>query len=228
MALSREISVVIPVYNRAPMVVQAIDSVLSQPGFTWQILVVDDGSTDDSSAAVQHLANAGKPVTLIRHDRNRGVSAARNTALRLVSKPLVGFLDSDDLMVQGSYEALWHILNAQPEIDISHGLREDIPMSAGSAAFARSLTLPASTLCLSGLLVRAQLVRATGFFDEDLRRAEDIEWFHRIPDIKARVGLHPQVTLQRRIGADNLTEDLEGLRRARLAWVRKHRQREDQ
>lgn len=110
MVLSREISVVIPVYNRASLVVEAIESVLSQPGFTWQIVVVDDGSTDDSSAAVQELVTAGKPVTLIRHENNRGVSAARNTALRLASKPLVGFLDSDDLMTTGSYEALWQIL----------------------------------------------------------------------------------------------------------------------
>ena len=222
MVLSREISVVIPVYNRASLVVEAIESVLSQPGFTWQIVVVDDGSTDDSSAEVQQLVTAGKPVTLIRHENNRGVSAARNTALRLASKPLVGFLDSDDLMTPGSYEALWQILNSQPEIDIAHGLREDIPMPGAGQAFARAQTLPAPTLCISGTLMRAQRVQSTGLFDEDLRRAEDIEWFHRVPDLADRVGLHPEVTLKRRLGADNLTGDIDALRRARLAWVRKH------
>src|SRR5688572_28062706 len=88
------VSVVIPVYNRPDAVRRAIQSVLGQTDQDFEIIVVDDGSTEAVAAAVASIPD--RRVRLIRHDRNRGGSAARNTGIRASKAPLVAFLDSDD------------------------------------------------------------------------------------------------------------------------------------
>ncbi len=87
------ISVVIPTYNRAQFVTEAIDSVLAQTFTDYEIIVVDDGSTDDTR---QRLARYDNRISYIFQE-NRGVSAARNTGIRASSSEWVAFLDSDDI-----------------------------------------------------------------------------------------------------------------------------------
>jgi glycosyltransferase involved in cell wall biosynthesis len=94
LAVTPKVSVVIPVLNRPVAVRRAIDSVLTQTFQDFEIIVVDDGSTDETAAAVQ--ACVDPRITLTRHDRRRGGSAARNTGIRAGSAPYVAFLDSDD------------------------------------------------------------------------------------------------------------------------------------
>src|SRR5262245_51722410 len=89
-----KVTVVIPVFNRAQAVQRAVASVLAQTCQDFEIIVVDDGSTDSTPAVVAALSDPR--LTLIRHERNRGGSAARNTGYRAGSAPFVAFLDSDD------------------------------------------------------------------------------------------------------------------------------------
>ena len=88
------VSVIIPTYNRAAFIAAAINSVLDQTCPPDEIIVVDDGSTDDTSRV---LSQFGPPVTVIRQ-QNARVSAARNTGLRAATSDAVIFLDSDDMM----------------------------------------------------------------------------------------------------------------------------------
>jgi glycosyltransferase involved in cell wall biosynthesis len=92
------VSVVIPVWNRANVIAPAIDSILAQrlPGPDWslQIIVVDDGSTDGLADALRPY---GAVITCIRHERNAGAAAARNTGIAAASGDLLAFLDSDDV-----------------------------------------------------------------------------------------------------------------------------------
>ena len=81
-------------FNRAAPVRRAIESVLAQTCQDFEIIVVDDGSTDGTAAAVETFAD--RRITLIRHEQNRGGSAARNTGIRASSAAYVAFLDSDD------------------------------------------------------------------------------------------------------------------------------------
>src|SRR5215467_5799913 len=92
------ISVVIPVWNRAHVISRAIASVLGQdlPAGDWsiQVLVVDDASTDDLGGALRRF---GPQVRCIRHERNAGAAAARNTGIRAAKSDYLAFLDSDDV-----------------------------------------------------------------------------------------------------------------------------------
>ena len=87
----QRVAVVIPTYNRAPLLVRAVRSVLDQTGAADEVIVVDDGSTDATAEAVADL-----PVRLVRQ-ANAGAAAARNRGVREATSPWVAFLDSDDL-----------------------------------------------------------------------------------------------------------------------------------
>ena len=93
-------SVVIPTYNRARLVCEAIDSVLMQNIADIQIIVIDDGSTDDTKSA---LARYG-PLIQYAFQENRGPAAAKNAGIRLAAGEFVSFLDSDDIWLAGKLE----------------------------------------------------------------------------------------------------------------------------
>lgn len=87
------VSIVIPTYNRQELVIEAIESVLAQSYRDFEIIVVDDGSTDETSARLEHYSNRIE----YRKQKNQGVAAARNTGIRLSQGEFICFLDSDDL-----------------------------------------------------------------------------------------------------------------------------------
>ena len=89
------VSIVVPCFNRAGLVGQVVESVRRQTLCEWELIVVDDGSSDDLPAALRS-AQADARVRLIRHEVNRGVSAARNTGIAAARGRFVAFLDSDD------------------------------------------------------------------------------------------------------------------------------------
>jgi glycosyltransferase involved in cell wall biosynthesis len=90
------VSVVIPTYNRAEQVVQAVRSALAQDWNSIQVLVVDDASTDDTRERVLELAREDERVRLVAQERNQGPSAARNRGIDEAMFPVVAFLDSDN------------------------------------------------------------------------------------------------------------------------------------
>lgn len=107
------LSILIPVYNVEPYLRACVQSVLSQPTAGVQVLLVDDGSTDDSRRLAAQLCAQNAPVMrLLLHDRNRGLSAARNTLLDAATGRHVWFVDSDDELLPGALAALRSIVDA--------------------------------------------------------------------------------------------------------------------
>src|SRR5438093_5222124 len=120
------ISVVMPVYNRAASVRAAIDSVLTQTFTHFELLVVDDGSTDGSGDVI---AAIGDPrIMLVRLDNNRGANAARNEGLRQARGRIVSFLDSDDLYLPHKLATVAATFAAQPGLGcMVHSFRKLSP-----------------------------------------------------------------------------------------------------
>lgn len=109
------VSVVMPVFNRAGLVGQAVASVLAQTYPHWELLVVDDGSTDDTLAQLQALAKGEPRIRLLPHGSNRGHAAARNTGLAAASGDWIAYLDSDNTWAPDYLAAMVGAVALQPD-----------------------------------------------------------------------------------------------------------------
>lgn len=111
-----KVSTVIPTYNRGYIIADAVNSAVNQRYCDHEIIVVDDGSADDTRQVVERLDNA--QIRYIRHDHNRGCSAAYNTGIAAANGQLVAFLDSDDIWKPGYLELQVSFLLRHPEVDL--------------------------------------------------------------------------------------------------------------
>jgi glycosyltransferase involved in cell wall biosynthesis len=121
------VSTIITVYNRPALVVEAIDSVLSQSHQDIEVLVVDDGSTDDTGDVIRRHA-ARHPAIRYVHRENGGFARAVNTALPLVTGEFVQFLDSDDVLMPDKFAAQIDGLRAHAECGISYCFAREYPL----------------------------------------------------------------------------------------------------
>ncbi|MFM6456289.1 MAG: glycosyltransferase family 2 protein, partial [Planktothrix sp.] len=98
---SPQVSVIIPVYNGERYISQAIDSVLSQTDSNYEIIIVDDGSTDNTHQIIQHYIEKCQDLDLIRYifQSNQGVAAARNQGIQIAKGEFIALLDQDDVFL---------------------------------------------------------------------------------------------------------------------------------
>jgi glycosyltransferase involved in cell wall biosynthesis len=101
------LSIIVPVYNKGPYLEQCVASILEQSFADFELILVDDGSTDNSGIMCDQLGLADHRVKVV-HQHNQGVSAARNAGLALAQADYIGFVDADDLIEQRMYETLLH------------------------------------------------------------------------------------------------------------------------
>ena len=129
------VSVVIPTYNRAQMVCQALDSVAAQTYRPIELIVVDDGSTDDSARAIaewgERNSSDGLSLTCL-HQPNQGQNAARNTGIAAATGEYVAFLDSDDLYLPDKLEKQVALLAGRPELGAAYCGIVDVDLREGS------------------------------------------------------------------------------------------------
>lgn len=179
------VTVIIPTYNRGWIIQEAIDSVLDQDFNDYELIVVDDGSDDNTR---EILGAYGKAIMILRQP-NRGVSAARNRGIAEAAGRLIAFLDSDDLwlprklttQVKFFAENADAVINQTQEIWIRNGVRVNPKKrhhKFSGMIFERSLAL-----CLvspSAVMIKKSLFDAVGGFDEDLPACEDYDLWLRI------------------------------------------------
>ena len=110
------ISVIIPTFNRAALLKQALDSVLAQTHDNWEAIVIDDGSTDDTDAVLREY---GAHITARRVD-HAGAGVARNVGLQIATGDLITFLDSDDLLSPIALASQVAYLASHPEVTIAY------------------------------------------------------------------------------------------------------------
>ena len=193
-----EITVIIPTFNREEYVPKAIDSVLNQSFQNYEIVVVDDGSTDNTRAALQHYGKAIRYICQV----NQGVSAARNAGIRVATGEWVAFLDSDDEWVRDYLETQMEYAGSNSTICMQstdacviqpNGRNHryfQINQSIGKFKGCDYLLVerPFSFIVRHGpwqigsTIVRRAAIKKAGLFDVTLRLSEDF-------DLMARVGL---------------------------------------
>ena len=182
-----QVSVVIPTRNRGEFLPAALNSVLAQQFGDFEVIVVDDGGTADSTAAVENCRDPR--VRLVRHQQRRGGAAARNTGIAASAAPYVAFLDDDDEWYPNKLGLQVELLQARPAhvgvvytgYDIvADGkiCRQIVPAQSGNLATSLlSENLVGGT---SSVLVRREFLIAAGGFDESLPSFQDYDLWLRL------------------------------------------------
>jgi glycosyltransferase involved in cell wall biosynthesis len=219
------VSVVIPTYNRWPMIGEAVESVLAQGYGLFEVIVVDDGSTDGTT---ERLEKYGSRVRLISLQRG-GVSAARNYGASIAGGRYVAFLDSDDLWLRQKLGIQTSFMEQHPEVQICQ--TEEIWMRRGAKVNPRAKHAKPSgdifrrslDLCLvspSAVMMTKDLLNQFGGFDESFPVCEDYDLWLRIAKDHA-IPLIPEPLVVKRGGhADQLSHSIWGMDRYRVQSLR--------
>ena len=179
------VSVVIPTHNRTETLPRALDSVLEQTVAPNEIIVVDDGSTDDTA----RLINENYPQIRYLHQENSGVSAARNHGIRKARGDWIALLDSDDAWLGEKLSAQLALIKANPayrlchteEIWVRNGVRvNQMKKHAKSGGEIFSKCLPMCVISPSSAMIHRSLFEEVGLFDESLPACEDYDLWLRI------------------------------------------------
>jgi glycosyltransferase involved in cell wall biosynthesis len=220
------VSVIIPTYNRKTMLQEAVASVLAQSFRDFELIVVDDGSTDGTAADLRSRCEARLRVL---EQARRGVAAARNLGVRAARGEYIAFLDSDDTWLPRKLERQMDFMRAGPrrisqteEIWIRDGRRVN-PMKKhrkpSGDVFRASLEL-----CLvspSAVLMTRELFEEAGGFDESFEVCEDYDLWLRIAQNHA-IDLLPELLVVKRGGhADQLSRSTWGFDRFRVRALKK-------
>jgi glycosyltransferase involved in cell wall biosynthesis len=216
MTSHRGLTVVIPTYNRADLLGEAIDSVLAEKWPNLELLVVDDGSTDETPAL---LAGYGDQLTVIRQE-NAGESAARNTGIRAARHDLVALLDSDDYWLPGKLWQQMELFDRDPEPDVTFTAYTrigDVPEEevilggwAGTQEDALEQLLIGCRINTSTAIVRRAALIDVGLYDTSLRCAQDYDLWLRLAAAGYRSAYVPEPLAIYRIhsGAVSLDPEL--------------------
>ncbi len=227
-----KVSVVIPTHNRANLLGRAVRSVLAQTFSDLEVLIADDASTDETSAMLRAI---GDPrIKHLRHDTNRGVSAARNTGLTNAAGEFIAFLDDDDEWLP---EKLRIQLSRFEELGDSVGLvysgfyelkgetnrvvAEVIPTERGRIF--ESLLRQGTFSHASAILVRARCFETVGLFDETIRYGEDFDMWLRLAK-KYEFDFVPVSLVRRYVHADGLTQNYDAIISGNEALLKKYRE----
>lgn len=198
------ISVVIPVFDAAAYLSDALESVRAQDLTDYEVLVVDDASTDASG----EIASAFDEVRVLRHDDKRGAAAARNTGIRLARGRLIAFLDADDRWMPAKLRLQADYLRRHAEVGYAVTMKQDFlepGTSRPSWLKADALDRPTLSLGASTLMVRREVFDEVGLFDPRHEIREDTDWFERCERAGVARGVVDHVLLERRVHDGNLS-----------------------
>jgi glycosyltransferase involved in cell wall biosynthesis len=207
------LSVVIPTWNRVHLVCEAVESALSQRTGQVEVIVVDDGSTDDTANTLTR--RFGSRIHLLRLLNRRGVGAARNAGIRIANGELLAFLDSDDLWLPGKLDAELRVFAQFPEAEavvsdslcFVEGLADDdsrfertglLAAARGEVRWVSEIewlwTNSLNAVQMSSVIMRRKVLAQIdgALFAEDLRSCEDWEFQMRLYH-RCRVAVLPEV-----------------------------------
>jgi glycosyltransferase involved in cell wall biosynthesis len=215
-ARNATVSVIIPVYNTAQFVAEALDSVLAQTYTDYEIIVVNDASPDTEMLEKVLVPYCGRITYIVQE--NGGLCAARNAALKASRAPYVAMLDSDDRWHPEYLASQLALLNADPGIDV---LYPDAKRFTAAGVDAKPLSdsyalrseisflrvLARECQIYGGVTARRSTLLEVGLYDEDLRSAEDLDLWLRILKAGGRIAYNDRVLAYYRFREGSLTSN---------------------
>jgi GT2 family glycosyltransferase len=225
-------SIIIPAYQAASFIAGTVESALNQTVPALEVIVCDDGSTDDLQGALRPYLER---ITLLRQ-KNAGTASARNTAVRAASGDFIALLDHDDIYLPERIEALGELAAMRPDLDV---LATDCYFELESQIFARcyedSNPFPTSDQrraileanFVSGPVVRRTRLLDIGGFDESISVTDDWDCWIRLIFDGARVGLVAEPLHHYRFSEGSLSSSLPNLVEGRIVTLEKAAARSD-
>lgn len=223
-----------PAYNRAAVIARAIDSVLAQDFGDFELIVVDDGSTDATVDVVRGFSDPR--VRLVELDRNRGSNAARNAGIRSASAPLIAFLDSDDAYLPHKLSTVIGEFERNPGLEVlvdsfvkhttpaakRRTIERRNPRISSTEEFARCLFARELWKSTSAITVTREAALRAGLFDESVKRRQDMEFLIRLTEI-ANCGSSDAMTWVKYWSPDSISVQ-KGFVASTIELVRRHPQ----
>lgn len=204
------VSVIIPTYNRAHIVTEAIESVLAQTYQSYEIIVVDDGSTDNTAEVLKKYGNKIKYY----YQDNKGVSAARNRGIREANGDFIAFLDSDDLWKSDKIEKQVIVFQENQDLGLVYSYAEFLTVSTGKIQIKprvicsnlRDLVEKDAILPTPTVMIRKKCLADIGLFAETIPGIEDFDLWFRIAE-KYTFSFIPAVLAKARYFGPNLSSE---------------------
>ena len=209
------ISVIIPAWNAAETIAETLESLLAQTYSSWEAIVVDDGSSDETAAIAASFAERDARIRVISQPQG-GVSAARNAGIALARYDWLLFLDADDWILPQHLERMTDALMSNPDLDAVHcgwtRVASDGKLDAEQRChqsgelfdvFARTNAFATTSVCV----VRRSLVEAVGGFDPSFFTSGDWDLWQRIARTGAYFGAIPDALVRYRMRMDSLSLD---------------------
>ena len=213
-----KVSIVISTYNRSSYICEAIDSVLKQDFKNFEIIVVDDGSTDNTKEVLSKYKN----IRYI-YQENNGRSEARNAGIKAASAEYVAFLDDDDIWLEGKLYKQVVFLDSHPETGLVHTFSEVVDEDGNILGeetekrlnfYKRAIKIGytyegMSRLCimfLSTVVVRKECFNQVGFFDGNIPAFEDWDFYLRFA-LKYKISLIPEILVKYKLHKKNTSSN---------------------
>ena len=218
------VSVLMAVYNCAPYLSAALDSVLAQTFSNFEVVIVDDASTDDTPAILRSYAQRDLRLVLLRNAQNSKLSASLNTGLLVCRAPLVARADGDDLYPPTRLEKQVRFLERHPSVGVVSGYfdrvgdherllgRQELPINNDAIRFN---LLWESSVCHAAAMYRHEIIQSVGGYDAAFSTAQDYDLWARLCDLTEFANL-PESLMTVRIHAASSSAQ-RGKEQSRLA-----------
>lgn len=230
-----KVSIVLPTYKRAYCIERSIDSILSQTYSEFELLVIDDCSTDDTEKLVRNIVKSDERVRYFRQSQNGGVAAARNEGIRQAAHSYIAFQDSDDAWKSDKLEKQMHVFDRDPVIGLVYcvfeGRKQDgsyvrIPPESMEKSSLQGdmyqLLLQCNVIDAPTAVVRRECLQKSGLFNETLSCLEDWELFLRIAR-EWKIGYVDEALLSSDIHEGGVSSRVGGYFQARCMMIAEHR-----
>ena len=198
-AESASISVIIPTFNAERFIAETLHSVYQQSQKPSEVILVDDGSKDQTLTIVKEQF---KEVEVVEQDHTGMPTAGRNTGLKLASSDFITFLDQDDIWPPGTLERHVKVFQEYPEVQLSKGMVSAFVDDIGQRQ------TPTNQFLLSSLMLRSSVFKEVGRFDETMRfYGTDLEWIYRFREQGLPLYIHTDISLFYRLHDLNHSND---------------------
>jgi len=227
------VSVIIPTYNRAHLVGRAIQSVLNQTYKDFELIIIDDGSTDNTENIIKEFQKKDKRTKYIKHNKNKGGSAARNTGIKAAKGEYIAFQDSDcEWLPEKLGKQIKIFKRASPEIGVvytgSKVIKNNKKFYAPSSKIKKKegniykALLEGNFISTGTAVVVTEYLKKVGMFDERLPRFQDWELWIRLSKYYRFKFINEPLYINYRQTAGNISNDQNALIVAQKLILEKH------